>query len=141
MDITAETKPAAKGFDKSKAVAFLESCCPKLTQFAQERGEWDAICKHPFPSLAAEQFAMFLALKDTNAIAVYGTMERAIYHNVRRVKRQLIWRNMTLLEAFENSMLQSSIEFCQKQDAVKPIGAHMTDRCFTGADTDATAVG
>jgi hypothetical protein len=115
------------GFDKTKTISYLESCCPKLVQAAQERGDWEHLCAKPFPALAAEQLAVFLALKDTNAVEIHGDMETAIVKNLKRVKRHLIHRNMTVLEANENNMLREMIEFCHKQDAVKPIGVHSTD--------------
>jgi hypothetical protein len=136
-----QTVVTKKSTNHDKAIAYLESCCPKLVQIAQERNDWEVICKNKFPTLAAEQLAVFLAIKDTNAAEVNGTIERAVVRSLKRVKRHLIWRNMTLLEAFENSMLQSSIEFCQKQDAVKPIAVHATDFRLKDTSEDIAASG
>ena len=129
------------GFDKSKAISFLESCCPKLVQAAQERGDWDHLCSKAFPALAAEQLAVFLALKDTNAAEVHGDMETAIVKSLKRVKRHLIHRNMTVLEANEKNMLREMIEFCNKQDAVKPISVHATDFHIREVEEGEAAVG
>lgn len=122
------------GFDKNKAVAYLERRCSKLVQAAEEAGQWDWICKQSLPTVYAEQFAMFLAIKDTDTVKKYASVEEAVLATIRRVKRHLIYRNMSLLEAFEKSMLGDMVAFCQKQDAVKPISKHNTERTFVAEE-------
>lgn len=122
----ANPKIEGKSYSNERAIRYLESECAALTLKAQERGDWDYLCKHKSPTLAAEKLAIFLALKDMGVEA--DNIADEVVSTLKRVKRHLIYRNKTVLEAFESTSLIEAIQFCQKQDAIKAIKMHHSEQ-------------
>lgn len=123
-----EHNPAldGKSYNNARAIRYLESECAALTLKAQERGDWDYLCKQKSPTLAAEKLAIFLALKDLGVEA--ENIADEVVSTLKRVKRHLIYRDKTVLQAFETSSLMEAIMFCKKQDAIKPIKLHNSEQ-------------
>jgi hypothetical protein len=119
-------KTNVKGFSTGTHCAYLEAQCPKLMAAAIARNDWDYICKEKVPTIAAEKLAIFLSIKDK--VPAGENVADAVLSTLKRVKRLLVYRNMTVLEAFEKSMLAEMVEFCNKQDAIRNIKRHNSEQ-------------
>lgn len=133
----ANPKFEGKSYSNERAIRYLESECSALTLKAQERGDWDYICKQKSPTLAAEKLAIFLALKDMGVEA--DNIADQVVSTLKRVKRHLIYRDKTVLKAFETSSLIEAIQFCNKQDSVKPITMHNSEQRLNDVVEDETS--
>lgn len=86
----------------------LDRSYTSLVKKAVENKEWDRIINSSNPIAALEKYALKLSCPDVPEVDIIQT--------IKSMKKILIYRNMTFLEAYENSMLKEIYEFMKYRE-------------------------